>query len=109
METPEPFIDRIVGPMTEELMSTGQDLFLSFAGEKGLTYVPYELETGWPMEVRVGRHLSGCAKAIQYMGMFFPEKEMQVTWPLYNELVEKGVGAFLHDPSTADPNFVYEV
>lgn len=109
METPEPFIDRIVGPMTEELMSTGQDLFLSFAGEKGLTYVPYELEKGWPMEVRVGRHLSGCAKAIQYMGMFFPEKEMQVTWPLYNELVEKGVGAFLHDPSTADPNFVYEV
>ena len=109
METPEPFIDRIVGPMTEELMTTGQDLFLSFAGEKGLTYVPYDLETGWPMETRVGRHLSGCAKAIQYMGMFYPEKELVATWPLYNELVEKGVGAFLHDPSTADPNFVYEV
>lgn len=109
METPEPFIDRIVGPMTEELMTTGQDLFLSFAGEKGLTYVPYDLETGWPMETRVGRHLSGCAKAIYYMNMFYPEKELVATWPSYNELVEKGVGAFLHDPSTADPAQVYEV
>ena len=43
------------------------------------------------------------------MNMFYPEKELQATWPMYNELVEKGVGAFLHDPSTADPNFVYEV
>ena len=41
METPEPFIDRIVGPMTEDLMMTGKDLFLSFAGDKGLTYVKY--------------------------------------------------------------------
>lgn len=109
METPEPFIDRIVGPMTVDLMMTGQDLFLSFAGEKGLTYVPYTLEDGWPMEVRVGRHLSGAAKVIYYMNMFFPDKEVIATWPLYNELVEKGCGAFLHDPSKADQSLVFKV
>ena len=110
METPEPFIDRIVGPMTEDLMMTGNDLFLSFAGDKGLTYVKYteENDYSWPMNVRVGRHLSGAAKAVYYMGMFFPEKEVIATWPSYEELVEKDCGAFLHDPSTANPDQVYK-
>ena len=110
METPEPFIDRIVGPMTEDLMMTGNDLFLSFAGDKGLTYVKYteENDYSWPMNVRVGRHLSGAAKAVYYMGMFFPEKEVIATWPSYEELVEKDCGAFLHDPSTAYPDQVYK-
>ncbi|MDO5322863.1 MAG: deacylase [Clostridia bacterium] len=110
METPEPFIDRIVGPMTVDLMMTGKDLFLSFAGDKGLTYVPYTAENdhSWPMNVRVGRHLSGAAKAVYYMNMFFPEKEVIATWPSYEELVEKDCGAFLHDPSAANPDQVYK-
>ena len=110
METPEPFIDRIVGPMTEDLIMTGNDLFLSFAGDKGLTYVKYteENDYSWPMNVRVGRHLSGAAKAVYYMGMFFPEKEVIATWPSYEELVEKDCGAFLHDPSAANPDQVYK-
>lgn len=110
METPEPFIDRIVGPMTVDLMMTGKDLFLSFAGDKGLTYVPYteENDYSWPMNVRVGRHLSGAAKAVYYMNMFFPEKEVIATWPSYEELVEKDCGAFLHDPSAANPDQVYK-
>lgn len=111
METPEPFIDRIVGPITEDLMMTGKDRFLSFAGDKGLTYVKYSEENdySWPMEVRVGRHLTGAHKVMKYMGMFYPDKEIIATWPTYEELVEKGVGAFLHDPSTANPDFVYKV
>lgn len=111
METPEPFIDRIVGPITEDLMMTGKDLFLSFAGDKGMTYVKYteENDYSWPMEVRVGRHLTGAMKCLEYLPQFYPEKEVIATWPSYNEVVEKGVGAFLHDPSTADPAQVYEV
>lgn len=110
METPEPFIDRIVGPMTVDLMMTGKDLFLSFAGDKGLTYVKYteENDYSWPMNVRVGRHLSGAAKAVYYMNMFFPEKEVIATWPSYEELLEKDCGAFLHDPSAANPDQVYK-
>ena len=110
METPEPFIDRIVGPITEDLMMTGKDLFLSYAGDKGLTYVKYteENDYSWPMNIRVGRHLSGAAKAVYYMNMFFPEKEVIATWPSYEELVEKDCGAFLHDPSAANPDQVYK-
>ena len=110
METPEPFIDRIVCPITEDLMMTGKDLFLSYAGDKGLTYVKYteENDYSWPMNIRVGRHLSGAAKAVYYMNMFFPEKEVIATWPSYEELVEKDCGAFLHDPAAANPDQVYK-
>ena len=110
METPEPFIDRIVGPITEDLMMTGKDLFLSYAGDKGLTYVKYteENDYSWPINIRVGRHLSGAAKAVYYMNMFFPEKEVIATWPSYEELVEKDCGAFLHDPAAANPDQVYK-
>jgi hypothetical protein len=109
METPEPFIDRIVGPITIDLMMTGQDLFLSMAAEKGLTFVPYELESGYPMHQRVGRHLSGALEAIFWMGQFMPEKEVQVVWPTYQELMEKECGYFLHNPNEADPQYVFGV
>lgn len=109
METPEPFIDRIVGPMTKALMLDGKDLFLSFAGAKHLTFVPYTLEDGWPMAKRVGRHLSGAAKVIEYMNQFYPEKEVLATWPSYNELVEHDCGYFLHDPAKADPKLVFKI
>lgn len=109
METPEPFIDRIVGPMTVQLMTEGTDLFLSFAAEKGLTYVSYNLEEGWPMRTRVGRHLSGAMKAIYYMGQFYPEKEVIATWPSYEDLQENDCGYYLHDPAAADQSYVYHI
>ena len=111
METPEPFIDRIVGPITEDLMMTGHDWFLHYAGDKNLTYVKYNEENdySWPMEVRVGRHLTGAQKLLEYMAMFFPEKQVVASWPSYQELCEKGCGAFLHDPAAADPEQVYHV
>lgn len=109
METPEPFIDRIVGPMTTDLMVTGHDWFLHFAGDKNLTYVKYNAdnEYSWPIEVRVGRHLTGAQKLLEYMRMFFPEKDVVATWPSYQELCEQGCGAFLHDPAKADPAQVH--
>ena len=35
METPEPFIDKFVGPMTEALMLTGKDEFMQIAADRG--------------------------------------------------------------------------
>ena len=104
METPEPFIDRIVGPITEDLMMTGHDWFLHYAGDKNLTYVKYNEENdySWPMEVRVGRHLTGAQKLLEYLPWFFPEKQIVATWPSYNEVCEQGCGAFLHDPNAPE-------
>ena len=112
METAEPFIDRIVGPMTNELMVDGHDLFLSYAGNKGLTYAPYtEEENDWshPIETRVGRHISGAYEVVRQMNSFYPDMEVIYTCPQYNEIVEQGVGAFLHNPETADQKYVFQV
>ena len=109
METPEPFIDRVVGPMTEELFTEGKDEFLATAAEHGLTYVPYDLEFGSPLWYRCGRHLSGALEVINQMNQFYPEKEVIVEWPTYEDLKEHDCGYFFHDPDKADPNFVFEI
>ncbi|HOX31094.1 MAG TPA: succinylglutamate desuccinylase [Spirochaetales bacterium] len=108
METPEPFIDRVVGPMTEQLFTEGKDEFLDVAARHGLTYVPYSYETGAPLWYRCGRHLSGALEAVAQMGAFFPEKEVLVEWPGYEELKEHDCGYFLHDPGKADPKLVFK-
>lgn len=106
METPEPFIDRITGPITENLMLYGMDEFLVKAAEKGLVYVDYPVSywgvEGEPMWYRVGRHLSGALEAINWTGLFYDDKAVEVTWPTYDDLAENGLGYYLHDPALAE-------
>ncbi len=109
METPEPFIDRVVGPMTEELFTEGKDEFLATAAKHGLTYVPYSLDFGSPLWYRCGRHLSGALEVIDQMNQFYPEKEVIVEWPTYEDLKEHDCGYFFHDPDNADPSFVFKI
>ncbi len=119
METPEPFIDRVVGKMTEDLMVEGIDEFLQTAAEKGLLYCDYDIKEGFqdalgntiigaPLDYRVGRHLSGTLEAINWLNQFFPEKAMSVSFPGYAEIMENGTGYYLHDPSKADKSRVFE-
>lgn len=109
METPEPFIDRVVGPMTEELFTEGKDEFLATAAKHGLTYVPYNLEFGSPLWYRCGRHLTGALEAINWMNQFQPEKEVIVEWPTYQDLQANDCGYYLHDPKTAAKELVFEI
>lgn len=103
METAEPFIDRVAGRITEELMVTGKDEFLQTASEAGLLYCQpeYDINFGAPIRYRVGRHLSSTVEVIKWMNEFFPEKELIVELPLFAEVMEKGAGYFLHDPEKA--------
>ncbi len=109
METAEPFIDRVAGRITEELMVTGKDEFLQTASEAGLLYCQpeYDINFGSPIHYRVGRHLSGTMEVIKWMNDFFPEKEIIVEFPLYADLMEKGAGYFLHNPGKADKNKLF--
>lgn len=115
METPEPFIDRVVGPMTEDLMVNGCDEFLQAAADRGLVYptsyswneeaLEKNLEddpralVGFPLWYRVGRHLSGTMEMIEMVSMFEPDKTIICSWPSYEELEEYDCGYFLHDDS----------
>ena len=109
METPEPFIDRVAGKITEDLMITGKDEFLQTASESGLLYCQpeYDIKFGEPIEYRVGRHLSSTMEVIKWMNDFFPEKEIIVEFPLFADLMEKGAGYFLHNPEKANPDRLF--
>ena len=109
METPEPFIDRVAGKITEKLMMDGKDEFLQTAADHRLLFTDYNIETGCPMWDRVGRHLSGTLAMIRQMNDFLmdPSKELRVVFPAYPDLKERGLGSFLHDPAKADPAKVF--
>ncbi len=109
METPEPFIDRVAGKITEKLMMDGKDEFLQTAADHGLLFTDYDIKTGCPMWDRVGRHLSGTLAMIRQMNDFLadPSKELRVVFPSYPDLKERGLGSFLHDPAKADPAKVF--
>ena len=107
METPEPFIEKFAGPMTEELMLTGRDEFVQTAAERGLLYTDYDIKTGASLDYRVGRHLAGAAEVIKQMGEFYPAKVVRATWPTYADVMKHGIGSFLHDPARADRRRVF--
>ncbi len=107
METPEPFIDKFVGPMTEALMLTGRDEFMQTAADRGLLYADYNMKTGSSLDYRVGRHLSGALEVMKQMGEFYPAKAVGATWPTYADVMKRGIGSFLHDPAKADRRRVF--
>ncbi len=107
METPEPFIDKFVGPMTEDLMLTGRDEFEQTAARRGLLYTHYDIRTGASIDYRVARHLGGALEIIKQMGEFYPAKTVGVAWPTYADVMAHGVGYYLHDPASADRRRVF--
>jgi len=107
MESPEPFIDKFVGPMTEDLMVTGRDEFEQTAADRGLLYTDYSIKTGASIDYRVARHLGGAAEIVKQMGEFYPAKRVDASWPTFAEVMQHGVGYFLHDPSKADRRRVF--
>ena len=87
------------------------EMIKDYADKQGLTYVDYSADFGTPIEYRVGRHLEGAKEIINWANMMLmdPEKEVQATWPGYDELMDKKCGYFLKNPETADSKLVFEI
>jgi len=102
LEAPEPFLDATRGRTDRELLLTGKDPFVVRAGKRGLLFEKID-EKGWPIDVRVGRHISAILQILEVWSGEKPERGIVLTGvPRYTEIIEKGVGAFLRDPSKAD-------
>jgi predicted deacylase len=107
LEAPEPFLDATRGRTGRELLLTGRDDFVVRAGKRGLLFEKID-EKGWPIDVRVGRHTSTVLQILEIWSGDNPGKAVVVSGiPRYTEVVEKGVGAFLKDPKTADTSKVF--
>jgi hypothetical protein len=107
LEAPEPFLDATRGRTDRELLLEGKDEFVVKAGKHGLLFEKMD-ENGWPVEVRVGRHCSTILQILELWSEENPEKSVMVKGvPRYAEVIEKGIGNFLHDPAKADSKRVY--
>lgn len=101
-EVAEPMLDRIRGITDERLLMEGKDEFVMEAGKHGLLYAPMD-ENGWPIEVRVGRHLSTILQCAEVFTMLYPDKPIEIgDVPRYAEVIARGPGAFLKDPAKAE-------
>jgi len=108
-EAPEPFLDATRGITNREQLLTGKDEFVVKAGKHGLLYAPID-ENGWPISVRVGRHTSTLLQVAETWGEDHPDRLLVFTGvPKYKEMIEKGIGSYLHDPAKAPAGrVVYE-
>ena len=107
MEAAEPMLDRIRGITDERLLMDGKDRFVMKAGEKKLLYAPMD-ENGWPMKVRVARHMTTFIKELEVFSQMEPSRAIVVRGiPSYQEMVDAGLGAFFHDPSEVPSERVY--
>ncbi len=105
-EAPEPFLDATRGKTTTEQLLTGKDDFVVKAGKHGLLFEKID-EKGWPIDVRVGRHTSAVLQTMASWTEVHPEKPLACDdVPRYAEVIEKGIGAFLHNPALAKPGRV---
>jgi predicted deacylase len=106
-ETPEPFLDATRGRTDARLLLEGKDEFVVRAGKHGLLYEKID-EKGWPIDVRVGRHCSTIIQVLHLWSEDHADKAVVMkNVPKYVEVVQKGVGAFLHDPAEAAAKTVY--
>jgi hypothetical protein len=106
-ESPEPFLDATRGRTDAKLLLEGKDEFVMRAGQHGLLFEKID-EKGWPIAVRVGRHCSTILQVLDVWSGDHAEKAVILkNVPKYAEVIAKGVGAFLSDPSKADKKRVY--
>lgn len=104
METPEPFLDATRGKTDRDLLLTGRDEFVMKAGKHGLLFERLD-ETGWPIDVRVGRHLSSIAVILKTWSELRPDRLIEAEEiPRYSEIVDKTTGFYLKNPAEAPAN-----
>jgi hypothetical protein len=105
-EAPEPFLDATRGKTDRDLLLTGKDEFVVKAGEHGLLFEKIDKD-GWPIEIRVGRHTSAVLQTMECWTEENSDRPLVCRKvPRYAEVIENGIGHYLHDPSKRDPKRV---
>ena len=107
LETPEPFLDATRGKTDRELLLTGKDEFVMRAGRHGLLFEKLD-EKGWPIEVRVGRHLSSIIQILKVWTELHPDRPILMeNVPRYAEVISSGIGYYLKNPEGAPPGKLF--
>lgn len=95
METGNPSQGRLRGRTDEELALTGKDKAYVKARDMGRLFIPYK-DGDQPLNLRVARHLTAIRLFFETLDLFEEERGIIVdNLPEYEELLEKGIGAYL--------------
>jgi predicted deacylase len=107
LEAPIPFLDQPTGPKTVKLLLDGKDEFLLSLAKQKRLFVPYDAK-GWSIERRVGQHCSVALEIFNQFSKTNPDATIAFSSaPKYADLIANGLGAYLHDPTKAEPARVY--
>ncbi len=98
MEAPNITIGRLRGQTTVDTILEGKDDFYVWAGRLGRLFVQFD-EKGWPLDVRVARHVTGVRSIAAAFSMAYPDRAIEMRVPGYAEIISEGVGAFLAAPN----------
>jgi len=100
-ETANPAMGRFRGRTSVDLVVDGKDENYVRASRLGRTFVKFD-DSGWPLNLRVARHLAAIEEVINAYNELHPEAPLIVeNMPKYRDVVEKGLGAFLKPPPKA--------
>ena len=101
LEAPLPFLDQPTGPKTTKFLLDGKDPFLLSLAKKKKLFVPYD-ETGWPLEKRVGQHMSVTLEIFRQFSKKTAARPIVLRGvPRYADVVKNGVGHYLANPAKA--------
>jgi predicted deacylase len=97
-ETTNPAQGRLRGRTDAALVTSGRDRFYTALAARGRLSVPFPAE-GWPLDVRVGRHLDTVRELVSTLSTLSPDRAIQLDdVPLSSELAASGLGRFLGYP-----------
>jgi hypothetical protein len=96
METSNPIQGRLRGKTSAELILNGNDQFYAKALTTAHFRITYDDKNGYPLKVRVARHLRGIKAILTGYNDAHPEKPVRYSdIPQYDELVTNGIGKYL--------------
>jgi len=94
MENCNPSQGRLRGRTDEALILDGKDEMYLRAAKLGRLFVPYD-ENGWPIQVRVGRHVAGLQAIYAAFSNQHPDRAVVLDGlPTYDDCVKKGLGPY---------------
>lgn len=97
MEAPNIAIGRLRAQTNEASILEGKDPFYVWGGKLKRLFVPFT-EDGWPLEIRVARHVTGIHQLCEALSLTKPTSAVKLVVPSYRDIAQNGVGAYLNPP-----------
>jgi hypothetical protein len=103
VETTNPAQGRLRGRTDAALVVDGRDRFYVEASARNRLSVPFP-QAGWPLDVRVARHLATVSELLAVAGDLQPERAVVVhDVPAPEDVAARSLGVFLNEPPGPEP------